>query len=262
MPNGSHLVTLRRAAKTLVERTIGRDIKRIDNHAVVLIDKGRPRDAWYSYDVQLRWLLETHGVDLVIDVGANEGQFGERMRQLYAGDIVSFEPVTSAFAKLAEAARSDPRWTVHRLALGSADSVATIHVANDTKFSSFLAANDFSRQQFRRSAVASAEEVPVKRLCDVLEPLLRSGRRRIFLKLDTQGFDLEVFKGFGDYAAHVVLLQSEVSLINIYDGMPHWTESIDAYERAGLYVAGMFPVTRDPGGRVIEYDCLLVRENA
>jgi hypothetical protein len=41
--------------------------------------------------------------------------------------------------------------------------------------------------------------------------------------------------------------------------MPHGTESIDIYERAGLHVAGMFPVTRDATRRIIEYDCLLVR---
>ena len=59
-----------------------------------------------------------------------------------------------------------------------------------------------------------------------------------------------------------MVMQSEVSLMTIYNGMPHWTESIEMYERAGLHVAGMFPVTRDATGRIIEYDCLLVRSAA
>jgi hypothetical protein len=86
--------------------------------------------------------------------------------------------------------------------------------------------------------------------------------KRLFLKLDTQGFDLEVFKGLGMYTDQVSLIQSEVSLLPIYDGMPHWTQSIEAYEQAGFSVAGMFPVTRTRSGRVIEYDCLLLRERA
>ena len=53
-------------------------------------------------------------------------------------------------------------------------------------------------------------------------------------------------------------MQSEVSLIPIYEDMPHWTESIEMYEAAGFGVVGLYPVTRDDG-RVIEYDCLLKR---
>jgi hypothetical protein len=55
-----------------------------------------------------------------------------------------------------------------------------------------------------------------------------------------------------------VALQSEVSLIPIYESMPHRTESIAAFEQAGFGIAGMFPVNRAQG-RVIEYDCVLTR---
>lgn len=83
---------------------------------------------------------------------------------------------------------------------------------------------------------------------------------RVFLKMDTQGYDTAVFEGLGTALAHVVLLQSEVSLIPIYAGMPHWTESIATYEKNGFGVVGMFPVSRD-SSRVVEYDCLLVKWN-
>jgi hypothetical protein len=56
-------------------------------------------------------------------------------------------------------------------------------------------------------------------------------------------------------------LQSEVSLIPVYEGMPHWTESLRVYEEAGFSVAAMIPVAND-GLRVVEYDCLLVRSDA
>jgi hypothetical protein len=137
---------------------------------------------------------------------------------------------------------------------------AAINVASSSVFSSFLRANDFSLKRFPRSAANSEELVSVERLDDVLARLGGNvNQRRLFLKLDTQGYDLEVFNGLGRYQDQIAVMQSEVSLVTIYEGMPHWTESINAYERAGLFVAGMFPVTRDRAGRVIEYDCLLVR---
>jgi hypothetical protein len=94
----------------------------------------------------------------------------------------------------------------------------------------------------------------------VLDEIASNGSfRKIFLKLDTQGFDMEVFKGLGNKLDEVLVLQSEVSLIPIYDNMPHWTESLALYESAGFGVAGMFPVNWDDG-RVVEYDCLLTRK--
>ena len=249
------------AAKQMVRALTGWEIKRMEPGAVALVPRTWRHKAWFSQDLQLQWLLEKNAVDLVIDVGANEGQFGKRLRHTYSGELVSFEPVSAAFEKLSTLADQDPRWIVHHLALGSTQTTATMHVASDTAFSSLLRTNQFSHQRFGRSVQDAEEHVQMRRLDDVLSPLLDQ-RRRIFLKLDTQGYDLEVFGGLGRLVDSVCLVQSEVSLVPIYDGMPHWTESIATYERAGFHVAGMFPVTTDPSGRVIEYDCLMVRSVA
>ncbi|MGO9527578.1 MAG: FkbM family methyltransferase [Verrucomicrobiia bacterium] len=97
-----------------------------------------------------------------------------------------------------------------------------------------------------------------RRLDDVLDEVAPDcHRKRIFLKMDTQGYDLKVFKGLGNKLDHIVAIQSEVSLIPIYENMPHRTDSISLYERAGFGVAGLFPVTLD-ACRVIEHDCLMV----
>ena len=257
-------MTLRGMTKALVETVIHRDVKTIEPNVVALIDRRERQRAWFCYDLQLQWLLEAHRIDLVIDVGANEGQFARRIRRFYRGDIISFEPVSATFTRLATLASRDPRWTVYQGALGSADATATIHVCEDSSFSSLLSPNDFSRSRFRQSVVAAEEIVHVRRLDDTLRELV--GRsladRRVFLKLDTQGCDLEVFRGLGACARAVHVLQSEVSLVPIYEGMPHWTECLQAYEQAGFNVTGMFPVTRTKAGRVIEYDCVLVREEA
>jgi FkbM family methyltransferase len=253
-------VSLRDAAKALVERVVGRDIKKIAPGSVTFTDKRRRHEAWFCYDFLVQSLIEANHVDLVVDVGANEGQFAQRLRHAYKGDIISFEPVSKSFARLERAAAPDPRWSVHKMALGSANTTATIHVASSTKFSSLLTANEFSRQRFRRSTVDAEELVSVKRLEDVLPSLVdETVPKRLFLKLDTQGYDLEVFKGLGTLADQVVAMQSEVSLIPIYEGTPHWTHSIATYEHAGFHVAGLFPVVRDAAGRIIEYDCLMVR---
>jgi hypothetical protein len=77
--------------------------------------------------------------------------------------------------------------------------------------------------------------------------------------MDTQGYDLEVFTGLGNSYESIFALQSEMSVIPIYDDMPHLTESITFYEKAGFELAGMYPVNLDESSlRVIEFDCFMV----
>jgi hypothetical protein len=83
---------------------------------------------------------------------------------------------------------------------------------------------------------------------------------RVYLKLDTQGYDLEAFAGAGDRIKQVVGMQSEVSSVPIYDGMPRLTEQIAVYEDAGFELTGMFPVITDAATmRIIEFDAVMVR---
>ena len=253
--------TFRTLVKNLVESLTGLEIeRRYGPKSFVLIDKERRQEAWFSYRAQMRSIIEKYEINVVIDVGANVGQFVQRLRPFYCGEILSFEPVTIAFDKLNEAASTDPLWHVYKLALGSQETTQTINVSDKLGFSSLLKTNDYCIQRFGDGARGKkAEVVSIRRLDKLLEEISPEfENKRIFLKMDTQGYDLEVFKGLGSKLKHVIALQSEVSLIPIYEGMPHWTDSISIYEKAGFGIVGMFPVTRD-SDRVIEYDCLLAR---
>ena len=69
--------------------------------------------------------LRSRKIDTVLDVGANVGQFGRRLRALgYNGDIVSFEPITLVFRELAATAARDRRWFTRQIALGDTNGRA------------------------------------------------------------------------------------------------------------------------------------------
>jgi FkbM family methyltransferase len=208
-------------------------------------------------------LFERYAVDCVLDVGANTGQYATELRQAgYRGRILSFEPLPHLYARLQEAAARDRAWTVHPIALGRDASVAELIVTRHDVFTSFREPLPFAAARFGEATdVARRERVAVRRLDDVLDELLDGGPPpRCFLKMDTQGYDLEVFAGLGRWAGHVVGLQSEVAAIALYAGMPRMAEAIACYEAAGFELTGLFPVSHDePSGRVIEFDCVLVR---
>jgi len=210
-------------------------------------------------------VLRRLDVNVVLDVGANRGQFGRSLRELgYRGRIVSYEPVSVNLAALREAADGDPEWLVEPVALGDVDSTTDIHVAAGAgKLSSLLDSNEFGRKRFTnmRDEVATRETIQIRRLDTVCGRAVAGiDVPRLFLKLDTQGYDLLALGGAGDRIGDVVALQSEVSCIPIYEGMPHLTQQIAAYEQAGFAAAGMFPVTWDKETlAVIEFDVLMVR---
>ncbi|WP_421106004.1 FkbM family methyltransferase [Streptomyces sp. NEAU-S77] len=209
-------------------------------------------------------LLEKYEVNCVFDVGANAGQYGRRLRGLgYTGRIVSFEPTEEAFAKLEKAAKDDPEWWVFPFALGREEATQSMHVGWAT-MNSLLGASDYGKERYRRFAKDRTEEIEIRRLDSVMDKALAGlTDPRPYLKMDTQGYDLEVFAGAGDRIGEFVGLQSEVAVLRLYEGSPAMSEAIAAYEDGGFGITGMYPVTReDTTGRVVEFDCVMMRADA
>ena len=199
-------------------------------------------------------------IDCVLDVGANVGQYRDflRDRVFYDGLIVSFEPVSRNLDVLRRRAAGDPRWVVEAYALAAEAGTRTINVTAQTEFSSFLAP-DYTKLPRVESfnTVAATEAVTVRTLDEVLPPLEERLRfRRPYLKLDTQGYDLEVLRGGLQSLPRICALQTEASVIGIYEGMPGYLDAIRFLGEHAFDVTGFFPVQRDRRLRLIECDCV------
>ncbi len=217
---------------------------------------------WNTTPWALRKLLPQLGVDCVLDVGAHYGEFGATLRGIgYRGEIVSFEPIPESFARLRERCSADPKWRALPLAIGSEDGELPIHVTAGTEFASFLAPDAGAWREYRDAMrVERTEVVPVRRLDAVLDEALAGlDGRRIFLKSDTQGYDLRVVEGAGERMRDVLGLQAELPVKPLYHGMPGFTEALAYLEGLGLELFGLYPVNHDGDGRVIEFDCMMRR---
>jgi FkbM family methyltransferase len=207
-------------------------------------------------------LLETLGTDLVLDVGANAGQYGiEIRRNGYAGRIVSFEPASETFARLRETSQSDPLWTARQIALGSESGAATLNLAgNDGKSSSFLDQRDVSFGTTATARYVGAETVEVSTL-ETVGPEMASKQDRVLLKIDVQGLELEVLDGAGSFLERVQAIETELSLYPMYEDQPDWRELCDRIGELGFVFFAVDPGYSDPrSGRLVEMDGLFVRE--
>jgi FkbM family methyltransferase len=216
--------------------------------------------ASFLADQHTAWLLRELDVDVVLDVGANVGQVATHVRRMgYRGRIVSFEPVPDLVEVLEKRAADDPDWHVLPFALGDADGTAEINWSPGT-LSSLLPASDFGRRWNDRLDRTTTRTIHVRRLCDLWDRCVAGlDAPRPFLKMDTQGYDVETFRGAGDRVAGLYGMQSEVAMVPIYDGMPRLPDQLALYEAAGFETTGLCPVNRDRDTlRAIEFDLMMV----
>ena len=203
--------------------------------------------------------IEDRQVDLVIDVGANTGQFGESLRaEGYRGKIVSFEPTQAAFQELARKASTDGNWQAHHCALGAAAGTATLHASQLSVFNSILELSTVAGLHDNRMTVDHTEEVPVQTLDAMVEPLLREGARSLLLKVDTQGYERQVLEGGKQTVARAVGILMELPVIHTYKGEWHLHEALEYMFSAG-FVPGQIQAVGYHGVdkvSAVDFDCL------
>lgn len=202
----------------------------------------------------LKELLTQLSIDCVLDVGANRGQFARELRAIgYRGQIVSFEPISSEFLVMKKHFQDDSSWRGYQIALGSSASSMSVTIPSLTVMSSLL-------ESIVPEKDARQEVVEVRRLDSILPSLLKdSGLSRVFLKMDTQGYDLEVFRGAAECMANIQGIQSELSIQPLYKNMPHYLEVLEVYEAAGFDLYNLSVVNRIDNGGLLELNCFMRR---
>lgn len=189
-----------------------------------------------EYENVLHDFLAGFGVRCVLDVGANVGRFGLALRRLgYGGRIVSFEPVSATYERLARTASGDPRWDAHRMALGAADGEAQMRTFPGHENATLARLGDFAREWLPSALKEEgAETVPLRRL----DSLLAEGRVTLdgpaFLKVDAEGYDWQVVEGAGERVDGFVGLQMELMVQPMWPDAPAFGPSVTRLAEMGF----------------------------
>ena len=165
-----------------------------------------------------RELLKTYAINVVLDVGANTGQFAQQMRVDlgYSDRIVSFEPLSFEFEQLSKNAKGDHKWKVINCALGEGDSTMDINIAGNSGSSSLLKMLPAHVSAEPKSTYVSKEVINIISLDSIIDSLCLKNDN-IYLKIDTQGYENKVIKGAEKSLSRIGSIHLEMSLTPLYE---------------------------------------------
>ena len=216
-----------------------------------------------SSHARLKKFFEHFDIDLVLDVGANRGQYGRLLREIgYDGYIISFEPLASPYRELKELSVSDKRWQVApKMALGASNKdKVEINISKNSVSSSLLHIQPTHVKAEADSAYVGVETVRMRKLDDFLEDLEIDVSKNIFLKLDAQGYEKEILKGSKRHLDEFWGLQVEPSLVRLYEGAPLFQEMITWLEARRFKLWTLFPgFINEDTGQLLQMDGIFVR---
>lgn len=215
--------------------------------------------------VKHRVLAATEHVNVVardlkclIDVGANKGQFSLAFRNLNpSAQIHAFEPLKLAAATFRRVFEGDARSELHELAIGASDGTAEIHISRRDDSSSLLPIGSLQTTHFPGTDELQTSEVTVVRLLTALRG--QKLARPALLKIDVQGFELEVLKGCEEYLDQFSLIYCECSYIQLYDGQALAHQIISYLAPKGFVLRGTYNPAYARDGSPVQADFLFER---
>jgi FkbM family methyltransferase len=207
-----------------------------------------------SHRLRRAKLIREAGVDLLLDGGANRGQYAAEVRRLgYRGRIVSVEPLPAAFEALERRAAGDAEWSCVRSALAAAEGELELRAAAIAEVSSALRATGADHTE-------GWQEAETIRVPATTVDRLAGAARRPFLKLDLQGYELEALRGSAATLAVAAAVEVELSTVALYDGAPCLPEVVSWLDARGYTLFSAEPALVDyESGRVLQLDGLFVR---
>jgi FkbM family methyltransferase len=206
-------------------------------------------------------ILRDLNIRLVLDVGAHDGGYGKEIRSHgYEGTIISFEPLSGPYERLARATAADGNWQARPTALGSASGVMPINVSGRLTSSSFLGMTPAHKSAAPESEYVGVETVGIERLDKILS-LQQVETSAVWLKVDVQGYEEHVLEGSGQLLGRFAGVEVELSLTSVYEGAPLVEEVLTYLRQRGFRPVSFENVLIDPkSGHVLQLNGMFVQE--
>jgi FkbM family methyltransferase len=199
------------------------------------------------------------GVGCVIDAGAHHGNCALALARILPGaQIHCFEPVPETYEILSRRTAGFPTIVNHCAALGSCSQRAQLNVSKLDQASSILEMDGNHTRLWPSSEVARKIDVPLITVDQFLGT--REVKGMIFLKMDVQGYEMEILKGAASSLERVSIVRFEASFKRLYQNSPLFSDVCSYLEHRGFRFAGIATEILAQGEKLpVQADILYVR---
>ncbi len=197
-------------------------------------------------------------LDLIVDIGANRGQFSLLARHYNpTSRIISFEPLPSPAQTYGNVFAADERVTLFQSAIGPEQGIVPIHISARDDSSSLLPISDLQAQTFSGTAEVGTTSVAVAPLSKFLQA--DAIVSRTLLKIDVQGFEYDALRGCESLLNRFTYIYCECSFVELYSGQQLAPAVIAWLASRGFLIKGMYNAHYNSDGLAIQADFLFER---
>jgi FkbM family methyltransferase len=198
------------------------------------------------------------GLDTIVDIGANRGQFALCARRLYPmAKIFSFEPLRGPAATYSRTFRDDPLAQLINKAIAAQECSVEMHVSQWDVSSSLLPLAQAQHDNFPFTEVSRRETVSVDRLSNCISDSNVEGTA--LLKLDVQGYELSALQGCDNLLDRFNYVYVEASFIELYVGQALASDVIAYLFSKGFKLVCVANLSKGNAKRPIQADFLFSR---
>ena len=206
-----------------------------------------------------KW-LQDYNINTIFDIGANTGGWAGYIYDFFPkACIYSYEPLNDCFSSVEKKARKISNIKAYNFALGEKTGKFTIFRSSQASSSSLLEMGELHKEAFPKTSEISQEEITVKRLDDVAKDL--EIKENIFIKIDVQGYELNVIHGGKELIQKSAVLLVETSFQTLYEEQPLFNEVFMTLTKLGFKFMGDFESIKNPlDGSILQSNAIFINK--
>jgi FkbM family methyltransferase len=213
-----------------------------------------------KHELEIEQLLNSLNINCVLDIGANEGQYAKNIRiGGYKNRIISFEPVKEPFGKLQKRSLNDLLWEIHNIALGDSVGQAEINISENSVSSSILGIKNSHTDAAPDSKYIGTQKIEIRTLDSLFNELKIEGQK-IYMKVDTQGFEKNVLEGAKQSLKSIKAIQLEMSVQPLYDGEDLYYQLSELLYKEGFRLIKIVRGLTKSNGELLQFDGVFMRD--
>jgi FkbM family methyltransferase len=203
--------------------------------------------------------LGTTKLSTLVDIGANRGQFTLLARLLFPdARIFAFEPLSGPADVFRRLFAEDKEVKLYDVAIGNEAGTARMNVMSRDDSSSVLEPESLQGEIFGTDP-SSVQAVRIQRLAESLD---RSNLvRPALMKIDVQGYELEVLHGSSELLSLFDAILVECSYVRLYKSQPLASDIISWLATKGFALQGVFNQHIDAERGPIQADFLFAKRD-